>query len=128
MPTILVIEDNREFRELVTGMLQYAGYVVLQAKNGYEGISQAGKTPPDLILSDVLMPEFDGVEVLRALARLNEPKPPIIMMTGGGNGLPAASLLTISKAFGATETLYKPFRRQELLDTVARVLSAEPKP
>jgi CheY-like chemotaxis protein len=124
MTTILVIEDNADFRHLVVGMLETAGYTVLAAKNGREGMKLVQANPPDLIISDVLMPEFDGVEVLRAIAQSAEPRPPIIMMTGGGNGLPAASLLQISKVFGAAETLFKPFRRRELLEAVVRLLKA----
>ena len=125
MSTVLVIEDNADFRQLVVNMLETAGYSVLSAKNGREGMKLVEAAPPDLIISDVLMPEFDGVELLRAIAKSADPRPPIIMMTGGGSGLPAASLLQISKVFGAAETLFKPFRRRELLEVVVRLLPRE---
>jgi YesN/AraC family two-component response regulator len=79
-----------------------------------------GPDPIDLLVTDILMPEADGLEVIRAASA--RPELGIIAISGGGNYMPAAVSLAMSEAFGARKVLFKPFRKQELLDAVNTVI------
>jgi len=68
-PTILVIEDYSESRTLLSSLLRARGYKVVEARDGKEGLRQASRVTPDLILMDLAMPEMDGVEATRKLRR-----------------------------------------------------------
>jgi YesN/AraC family two-component response regulator len=77
--------------------------------------------PIDVLVTDILMPEADGLEVIRAAS--GRPELGIIAISGGGNYMPAAVSLAMSEAFGARKVLFKPFRKQELLDAVNSVIA-----
>lgn len=114
---ILLIEDSVEIRENTTELLELAGYNVVSASNGIEGLSQARKTKPDLIFCDIMMPELDGYGVLRALQNIPELNgTPFVFLT-------AKSERTDFRAgmdLGADDYLTKPFTGDDLL----RVASA----
>ena len=116
MKRILVIEDESAFREAVAFALEGAGYTVLQAENGAEGIEQARIQIPDLIVSDVVLDSVDGFEAVVTLRR--DPRTagiPIILMTGKADkeGLVHAIEL------GADDYLTKPFTIPELLEAIS---------
>jgi DNA-binding NtrC family response regulator len=121
MKTILVIDDEPFMLELVRKILEAARYQVVTATSADAGIEAYRQTKPDLVITDLIMPEKDGLEAIQTLMRLN-PQALIIAMSGGGrsgyaNALPAA------KAFGAIETLRKPFPPDILLAAVNRALN-----
>jgi CheY-like chemotaxis protein len=119
MPLILLIEDDIQFHEMLHQMLTNEGYDVHQAFNGSDGISCYHKTPADLVITDILMPEKTGLETISELKRVY-PEIKIIAMSGGG---PAnVKLLEIAKALGAKAILRKPFSRAELLESIENVL------
>src|ERR1041385_1137726 len=66
-PTILVIEDYSDTRELLSGMLRYKGFNVIEAEDGLEGLLKASANYPDLIILDLALPEMDGVEAARRI-------------------------------------------------------------
>jgi CheY-like chemotaxis protein len=80
-----------------------------------------GTTPVDLVISDILMPEMDGIEALKALRQRN-PELKLIAVSGGGKRL-KMDLLKVARILGATATFEKPYNIQELLATVSRLLS-----
>ncbi|MDA0712104.1 MAG: response regulator [bacterium] len=124
MARILVVEDDSEILELMTSLLETAGHHVSYARNGNEGLSLYQVDEVDLVITDIMMPEKDGVETIRELKRRNDAVK-IIAITGYRgrfNRLPAAEFL------GAQETILKPFTKADLLYTVDKLLSINPRP
>lgn len=120
---ILVIDDEESVRFVVKEMLEFEGYEVTTAPNGKVGLQLFRKDPTDLILTDIFMPEMEGLETIRELHR-DFPQLKIIAMSGGGeSGM--LSFLSFAKRFGALRTLRKPFSREELLETVQELLAEE---
>ena len=117
MARILVIDDDYEIRLALKKLLERDGHEVLQASNGKEGARVYGTESLDLIITDLLMPEKDGVEVLLDL-RTNHPETKAIVISGEGQEfLPAA------EDFGALHTFSKPFNGKEVIATVRRILA-----
>lgn len=123
MARILIIDDHVEFRSLVANHLSEDAHVVSIAENGIDGIHAFKATPFDLVITDVHMPEADGLEVIKAI-RAVDANVPVIAMSGGGRTFPAAVSLSASRAFGATAILYKPFHVSELRDAVREALAS----
>ena len=114
---ILVIDDDREVREVVCKMLINEGYDVLEAANGEEGL-QTIKSESDinLVITDLIMPEKEGIETIVEVKR-DYPHIKILAISGGGKSDPQ-SYLRLAKAMGAHLTLAKPFVKQDLLKAV----------
>jgi DNA-binding response OmpR family regulator len=119
MPMILVIEDDIQLQKMIYQMLTSEGYDVQQALNGSEGISCYLKTPADLVITDIIMPEKTGLDIISELKRIY-PEIKIIAMSGGGRA--DVKLLDMAQTLGAKGILRKPFSRAELIDTVNNVL------
>jgi len=118
---ILVIDDEYELRSMLRQMLEHAGHEVSEAVNGAVGIEIYERDAPDLIITDIIMPEKEGVETIIALRRAN-PALPIIAISGGGR-LDATDFLSMAKKLGARRTLTKPFLREQLLEAVGECLA-----
>lgn len=123
MAKILVIEDDNSFRNVLVTMLERAGYEVLQAENGTQAIRHCGEGSPDLVLTDIIMPDKEGLETIQELLGLC-PNLKIIAMSGGGRFGPN-SYLPLAEKLGAKKTLQKPFMRDELLSAISEVLSSD---
>ncbi len=119
---ILVIDDNEPLRSIMRQMLETAGYEVAEAGNGREGMQRYQDTPAELIITDILMPEQEGLETIRALRHANH-KVKIIAVTGGGE-TGALDFRKTAELLGAKRTLQKPFTRAEFLGAVREVLGA----
>ncbi len=120
---ILVIDDEEPVRMIVREMLIIEGYEVVVAGNGKVGLQLFRSDPTDLIITDIFMPEMEGLETIRELHR-EYPGVKIIAMSGGGeSGM--LSFLSYAKRFGALRTLRKPFSREELLTNVQELLAEE---
>jgi CheY-like chemotaxis protein len=118
---ILVIDDEEPVRLIVREMLILEGYEVVVAANGKVGLQLFRNDPTDLIITDIFMPEMEGLETIRELHR-EYPGVKIIAMSGGGeSGM--LSFLAYAKRFGALRTLRKPFSREELLTNVEELLA-----
>lgn len=114
MATILVIDDQEPIRALLRAALGGDGHEVLEASNGLLGLERYRDRAADLIITDMAMPEMNGLEMMLELNRCF-PKVKIIAMSGGPEregGLQAAKLL------GARQTFQKPFDMRALLDAV----------
>jgi DNA-binding NarL/FixJ family response regulator len=119
MPRILIIEDDIQLQEMLQQMLTHEGYEVQVASNGIEGIRCYHKTPADLVITDIIMPEKSGIETISELKE-TYPEVTIIAMSGGGRA--DIKLLEIAETLGAQRTLNKPFPREELIGTIKEVL------
>ena len=117
-PLVLLVEDNAEVRALVRGYLEPA-YRVLEAENGRAGLEAAHEAAPDLILSDVMMPELDGFALVRALKADEHLRAiPIILLTARASEQDTIEGLES----GADDYLAKPFSATELRARVARLI------
>ncbi len=121
MQRILIIDDDEQVRDLLSEILGRAGYEVLAASNGAEGLRLYRAQPADLVITDLIMPEKEGMETIIAL-RKDFPKVRIIAVSGGGRS-GAISYLPIAKSLGAARTVAKPFSKQEILDAVRETLA-----
>jgi CheY-like chemotaxis protein len=127
MKNILVIDDEPQIRSMVRLILERAGYGVMEAPDGLEGIARFREKPADLIITDLIMPNRDGIGMIIELKK-EFPEVKIIAMSGGGLNRPEGYLRGALK-LGASCTLAKPINRQELLRAVKDTLepvSADP--
>ncbi len=115
--TILLIEDDEALAQLVQLLLERAGYQVLTAGNGEDGLELSRETPPDLILLDILMPDMDGWHVYEALRRITDA--PILFLTALGDEHNVAYGLGL----GADDYIVKPFGYKELVTRVKAALA-----
>lgn len=119
-PTVLVVDDNRFIQESLPALLEEEGYRVSVAKNGEEGFRRVCTQPVDLVITDVAMPDVDGIELIR-LMRLDPffQRVPIVAITAyGGRRMQEA------KDAGADACFEKPLDHPLLIDTVARLTRA----
>jgi two-component system cell cycle response regulator len=126
MPTkILSVDDSKTIRMIVTRSFRAYDCTILEAANGEEGLAVAAREKPDLIILDITMPVMDGVTMLGKL-RENEALKgiPVIMLTAESSRENVAQLAKM----GARDYLVKPFKEEQLLEKVGRVVSLQPKP
>ncbi len=116
MARILIIDDDAKLRITLRELLEEQGYEVIEASDGREGLHHYLAAPVDLVITDLLMPEHEGVETISALQRVN-PQVKIIAITGGGQ-TGRMDFLAVAVALGAQRTFRKPFRQQALLEAV----------
>lgn len=120
---LLVIDDDNLVRAALTDMLQTAGFEVVTASNGRLGLELLDSTPVDAIITDILMPEQEGLETIRE-ARQRFPDIRILAISGGGAGGGETQLLRFAESFGADQTLPKPFTGSQLVAAVRALLAS----
>lgn len=121
-PTVLVIEDYSDTRELLAALFQRRGYNVIEAEDGVEGLLKAGWLYPDLIIMDLSLPEMDGVEAARRIhAQAKLSRIPIFVVSAYLTEAVKADV----RAAGCVEIFSKPFDAEALLDKVAAALANE---
>jgi two-component system cell cycle response regulator DivK len=119
-PTILVIEDYSDTRELLAALFQKSGYNVIEAEDGVEGLLKAGWLYPDLIIMDLSLPEMDGVEAARRIhAQAKLSQIPIFVISAYLTEAVRADV----RAAGCVEIFSKPFDAETLLGRVANALA-----
>ena len=121
MALILIIDDEEQVLHLLRETLTREGHQVISAQDGVAGLEAFRRNRVDLVITDILMPEKDGLDTIREMVAL-EPKVRIIAISGGGR-IGVLDFLPVAEVFGAMHTLTKPFERQELLDAVNTVLN-----
>ncbi len=121
MKRILVIDDDDQLRQMIRQILERSHYDVLDAPNGKEGIAIYRRDNPDLVITDIFMPEKEGLETIRELRR-EYPEVKIIAISGGSPKTEGFSSLQFAIGFGALKTLAKPFSRDQLLQLVRELL------
>jgi DNA-binding response OmpR family regulator len=119
---LLVIDDDNLVRAALTDMLQTAGFDVVTASNGRRGLELLETTPVDAVITDILMPEQEGLETIRE-ARQRFPDIRILAISGGGAGGGETQLLRFAESFGADQTLSKPFTGSQLVAAVRTLLA-----
>lgn len=124
MTKILLIDDEFQIRELLKRYLIRAGYEVWEAGNGEEGIRCFRDQAPDLVITDLIMPEKDGLECILTFKKI-APDTKIIAMSGGGLGKPEG-YLSLAQKMGASRVFTKPFELKEILNAVRELVGGEP--
>jgi DNA-binding response OmpR family regulator len=122
MARILVIDDDPAVRLSIQVALEREGHQVVCASDGEQGFRAFASKAPELIITDIIMPNKEGIETILQI-RARDPKTPILAISGGGR-LGNADFLKMAKRVGANEILPKPFERQDLTAAVHRLLSA----
>lgn len=118
MPSILLIEDDHDTAETLQAMLEVEGHEVFRAENGRRAlVLLQGGVAVDLVLTDIVMPDMEGISTIQHLSEWR-PDLPVVAMTARRD----TPYLRAARAMGARETLYKPFGRQLLRDILQRVL------
>ncbi len=120
MTQILVIDDDIEIREMLKQLLERADYEVSVAPDGKVALRLHHAKPADLVITDIVMPEKEGLETIMELRR-DFPSVKVIAISGGGK-IEANNYLDIAKAMGAQRTFVKPFELNELLEAVRKLL------
>jgi DNA-binding NtrC family response regulator len=120
MADILIIDDDRHMRLMLTRVLQRAGHAVREAENGFEGVTKFRERCPTLVISDILMPRMEGIETILALRREDQTIP-IVAISGGRDPL----YLSAAGKLGATAILEKPFAPDALLSLVNGLLGGD---
>ncbi len=123
MESILIIDDEPQIRSMIRLILERTGYTVLEATDGVEGLRLFREKAADLIITDLIMPNKDGIGLIIELKK-QYPDVKIIAMSGGGLNRPDGYLRGAQK-LGAACTLSKPINRQELLRVVKDTLKSE---
>ncbi len=124
MALILVIDDDAEIRKMLRIMLEREGYEVEDAQDGDVGLTMYRERPSDLVITDIVMPEKEGIETIRTLKREN-PHVKIIAMSGGGRIMPD-SYLKLAKSLGADVTFTKPIEKKKLVQAIKDLLGESP--
>jgi len=125
MPSVLVVDDEEQVRQLIREALEQAGYEVEEASDGKEGLKRYRSRPTDLVIMDILMPDQDGLETIMTLHR-EFPNSRVIAMTGGSEVIGILNFLDVAKMLGANRTLQKPFEVKTLLEAVAAEVKNSP--
>jgi len=120
MTRILVVDDDDQIRRMVQRTLERAGYDVEPAADGKEALARFEAHPADLVITDLVMPEKEGLETIMTLIRKWK-APRIIAMSGGGWNHPE-EYLEAARVLGVAATLEKPFANKDLLTLVRSVL------
>ncbi len=123
MPCILIVEDEKDVREMLRISLARKRYTVLEAQNGKDAITYFKPAVTDLVITDLIMPEEDGLKVIMKLREI-KPSIKIIAISGGGKAGPG-SYLNLAKALGADAAYSKPFSLNDLMSKIDELLNIE---
>ncbi len=122
MSDVLVVEDDDIFRTAMEEMLKRDGHRVRSANNGVAALSLVDLQAPELIITDILMPEKDGIELITELSQ-RESRIPIIAVSGGRRAISQDFNLQSARLMGVKVTLPKPFTREQLREAIATALA-----
>lgn len=122
MLRVLIVDDEPQMRRMLRESLERAGYAVDEACDGLHALARFAENRPDLVITDMIMPQREGVETIQAL-RAKCPALPIIAISGGGMRDPK-DYLVIATAMGASRVFAKPFRVDEVLTAIAEITKA----
>jgi len=122
MARIIVIDDEEDLRSLLRLLLESEGHEVDEAENGAQGLAALAKQSYDLVITDVLMPEEDGIAVAKQAPKL-QPNAKVLAISGGGAVLPTNWSLKVMKMFGVNAALHKPFEEDEFIRVVDELLA-----
>lgn len=118
---VLIIDDDAALLRLMSMAFQAAGFQTVAADNGRSGIRMAGAHRPDLVVTDIVMPDIEGIGAIRAIKQGARP-PKVIAISGAGRAR-GADYLSWARHLGADEVLAKPFRMSELMKISKSVIA-----
>lgn len=118
---ILVIDDDPQMLGYLLEVMEFSGYGVATARNGLSGLDSFRQQRPDLVLTDIVMPDMEGIALIRAIRELDKDVP-IVAMSGGGRG-GLSMYLDAATRLGANAALQKPFTSDELFRAVNALVS-----
>ncbi|MSO77176.1 MAG: response regulator [Alphaproteobacteria bacterium] len=123
MATILIVDDNAPFRVTLRTALERSGHSVVEAENGQVAVQRVAENSVDAVVTDILMPSFDGIELIRHLRRDNIGLP--ILAMSGGVRTGSYDALDPALKLGATAAIAKPFRIAEFVALVGQLLAGK---
>ena len=121
MARVLIVEDDANLRLILQNVVDQAGHTTYVATDGQDALNQVQQEPPDIVVTDIIMPEKEGIELILSL-RKEFPEIRIIAISGGGQ-LGADHYLDMAREFGADITIGKPFDKQCFMDAITELLS-----
>ena len=121
MSTILIIDDDDQFRRMLRLTLTSMGHTVSEASDGRQGLKLYAAEPPDIVLTDIVMPEQDGIGTILELRQI-EPGVRIVAMSGGGR-IGTIDYLRVARQLGVKSVLAKPFTPDAVADAIAFALA-----
>ncbi|GAB7078571.1 response regulator [Megalodesulfovibrio paquesii] len=124
-PVVLLVEDDTQVRAMLVDSLAGEGFAVEQAANGKEGLDRQQAKPADVVITDILMPEMEGLQFIKALRALS-PHLPIIAISGGAAQLSPGCNLELASMFGASLIMEKPLNIDDLITAINSFLSKAP--
>jgi CheY-like chemotaxis protein len=126
MARILLIDDDDDLRTMLQLTLAHFGHTVIEASNGKEGLALFPHANADLVITDIVMPDKEGIEVIIDLLK-KYPDVKIIAMSGGGRASGTGYLIA-AQSLGASKVLTKPFSNEALLGAISELLPGEAPP
>lgn len=123
MPGILIVEDDNDLRTMLKVSLSRRKFTVLEAENGKEALTHFKPSVTDLVITDLIMPDEDGLKVIMRIREL-KPSIKIIAISGGGKAGPG-SYLNLAKALGADAIYSKPFSVNDMIFKIEELLDIE---
>jgi CheY-like chemotaxis protein len=120
MHSVLIIEDDEFVQNMLKQTFERAGYEVARASNGRSGLQLYQCKPFDVVITDLIMPEMEGIETISSL-RKNNPDVKVIAISGGGRNNPE-DYLELARKLGAQSTFTKPIDRRKLLAAVKELI------
>jgi DNA-binding NtrC family response regulator len=120
---ILVVDDDGAIRGAIRKVLTLEGFEVIESMNGRDAIASYRAQPVELVITDIWMPDKDGLEVIRELRQIS-PDLPMIAMSGGSSR-DQLDFLHHAEAFGACKVFQKPFKIEELVQSVKQFIDGE---
>lgn len=124
--SVLVADDEEDIRLLLEQWLKPQGHIVILARNGPEALKAARGNAVDLLVTDILMPDGDGLMLIEGLKKTH-PTARVLAISGGGRYMDGQEYLRIAEGFGANAALMKPFNREKFLQSVESALRPSPK-
>ena len=121
MSCILIVDDDVAMRRMLRANLEAAGHEVIEAANGRKAERELAQRTPDLLITDIIMPDKEGIELITSLRKARTFK---ILAISGGSQTMKVDFLEVAKRLGADATMAKPFRREELLVVVRQLLGS----
>ena len=121
MARVLIIDDEQLLREMLQQMLDLEGYETFTAADGNEAIKVFNECNPDVVVTDIIMPEKEGLEIIQIL-RSKKPTIKILAISGGSYNINVSDILKMAKALGADQALSKPIRKKEFVQIIKNLV------
>ena len=127
MARIILVDDESGVRSFIEEVLIRYGHDVQTIPGGLEALARLKKCPPDIVITDILMPNMSGIKLIEEIRKIR-PDQKIIAISGGGPNFNAETCVELARTSGADEALMKPFSMNDLKATVERILGTDSRP